>query len=475
MSRPLPVSVEAEQAVLGAILMNNDAFELVSGIVHPDDFSEEIHSAFFRAITDMMSAGRVVTPINLIPSFQGVSLGEISAKDYIIRLATEAVSVVNAPDYARTIADLANRRRLIGTGNDLVEAAYVSPIHVRPAELAASAIENLDAVIIESAKTPPRISIGRAAQIVVDRMEAASRGEKADMVSTGLRELDRKLNGGIEPGELVLLAGRPGMGKSALAVSLSLNVSQRDEGVCFYSLEMTAAPLASRALSALCYDKHSPIEYRDMRGGKALSDEKLERLALAQRELAALPFIVEEQGGLTLSQISQRTRRLQGRMKADGRELRLVVIDHLGLVSAQTRYRDSREREVAEISKGMKVLAKELGVAVIALAQLNRQVETRKLEDRRPMLSDLRESGSLEQDADTVIGLFRESYYLESSKSETDVARFYTVQNDIEALLLKSRQGPTGVARLFCAIGSNMVSDPMLHELSAPMFAEEYA
>jgi replicative DNA helicase len=460
--RALPISIEAEQAVLGAIMMNNAAFESVSGILSAEHFSEEIHAGIYTAMSDMISEGRVASPINLIPSFEGVQLSpEVSARQYIANLAGGAVSVVNAIDYARTIVDLSNRRTLITTARDLIEAAFVSPIHIRAAQLATAAIENLDAVIVEEATGSPRVTIAQAADDVIARVQAAAQGDPADILATGLHDLDQRMNGGIEPGELVLLAGRPSMGKSAVALSIALNVASREVdqgGVAFFSLEMQAAPLASRAISALCYFANAPIEYRDMRGGTALSSERIGRMVDAQRLLRSMPIVIEQQAALTLSQISQRARRIQGRMLTNGVRLRLIVVDHLGLIGTHKRD-NSREREVSDISKGLKSLAKDLGVAVLALAQLNRKIDERKLSDRRPMLSDLRESGSLEQDADTVIGLFRESYYLQASQDRDDVERFYNVKNNLEALLLKSRQGPTGIAQLFCAIGSNAVHD----------------
>jgi replicative DNA helicase len=460
---PLPASIETEQAVLGAVLMNNDAFDGVSQILRAEHFSEELHAMFWEAICELMAAGRMATPVNLAPSFRGLSIpadgGPVPASVYIANLASQAVTVVGALDYARTIVDLSHRRALISTARDLIEAATSSPISVRPSELATSAIENLDAVIVESAVRSARIHIGSAAARVIERLEAAARGEKTPIVSTGIGDLDRKLGGGFEPGELILLAGRPGMGKSAIALSVAMNVARAGGGVGFFSLEMTEDPLAMRALSTLCFHETHRIEYRTMRGGEVLNDAKLERLVDAQRLLERLPIIIEPQAGVTLAQIVQRARRMAGRMLVEGHELKLLIVDHLGLIRSTSKKNDSREREVALISMGLKQAAKDLGVPVLALAQLSRQVEGRKISDKRPGLSDLRESGSLEQDADTVIGLFRESYYLAQQNDEESAQRCQEVENDLEAILLKTRMGPNGMARLFCAIGSNYVCD----------------
>ncbi|WP_460452601.1 replicative DNA helicase, partial [Alsobacter sp. SYSU BS001988] len=265
--------------------------------------------------------------------------------------------------------------------------------------------------------------------------------------------------GGFYPGQLVILAGRPGMGKTTLALAIALNAA-RENGVFCCSLEMSAEELAERALAALAFDgRRTALTYRRIAEAASLSNDEVERLHHAKGRMANLHLQIEQQPGMTLGQVSARARQWKARCERAGAQLRLIVVDHIGLVRPSTRYAGNRVNEVSEISGGLKALAKELGCTVMALSQLSREVERR--DDKRPVLSDLRDSGSIEQDADVVIAAYREGYYLERLPNLTpeQEQRLFDAQDQIEIEVLKQRQGPTGRFQLFASLPCNAVAE----------------
>jgi replicative DNA helicase len=275
-------------------------------------------------------------------------------------------------------------------------------------------------------------------------------------ISTGLTTLDAK-TGGYQRGELTIVAGRPGMGKSGFGIS---SARQSGAAVHYFSLEMTPEALTARALTDAIYDHRDPVAYFDVIAGRFADDAQAQRIIDAQRELR-LPIKIDAQAGLSVQQIAARARRQQQFLQRKGEDdLDLVVVDHLHLVRASDRYRGNRVSELTEISAGLKALAKELNVAVVALAQLNRSLESR--DDKRPTLSDLRDSGSIEQDADLVLLLYREAYYLDRpcAKPKDDdarVARLIEVRNKLEIDVAKARNGPTGIVPLFYDVACNAI------------------
>lgn len=465
-ARQPPHNLSAEQAVLGAILMNNDVIESMSSFLREDHFHFREHQEIFGAAIEIFNEGKAATPVSLRMYLSTDQFPEqMTAQQYLARLAVESVPASLAMDYARLLVDLAHRRQIASSCSIAADLAYTAPPTFKPAQMASSVIDELDSIIVKSAAAIPRMSLGQAAERAIKAAQDTAAGKPHPGISTGLRTLDRRLGGGLMPGELVIIAGRPGAGKTALMISAGINVSKRGEGVLAVSLEMGAEELGQRAVSSLCYRPNDPIEYQQIRRAKELTDRQFERMVDAQRDLADVPFVIEWRGGLMLSQIGTIARRVAAQLKAKGTELRLLVVDHLGLIKASTKYNSSREREVAEISMGLKVLAKELGIPVVALAQLSRAVEARQ--DKRPMLSDLRESGSIEQDADVVIGLYRAAYYLKGKDNLTDEERLYLLdhENEMEAIILKNRAGPTSTVPLACFIGSNVISDPVLDHM----------
>src|ERR1700733_3553075 len=457
--RTAPHNIELEQALLGAILVNNEAFYRVSDFLEPRHFFEPIHQKVFEVAASLVRVGKAATPITLKTFLPGdLDVGGLTASQYLARLAAEATTVINAADYGRTIYDLAIRRSLIGIGEDLVNAAYDSPVDSSPR----NQIESAERGLYELAETG-RYDGGfqRFAQALTTAVEMAAhayqRDGKLSGLATGLKDLDRMM-GGLQKSDLLILAGRPGMGKTALATNLAYNVARAWEGnvrpdgrvesvnggiVGFFSLEMSAEQLATRIIA----EQSEIASYRIRRGEIEPSD--FDRIAEAARDMEQIPLYIDETGGLSIAQLAARARRLKRQ-----RGLDLVVVDYIQLLSGSSRRaQEGRVQEVTEITTNLKALAKELNVPIVALSQLSRQVENR--EDKRPQLSDLRESGSIEQDADVVMFVFREEYYLKNREPRPGSEEHFKWQSDMEAvhgraevILGKQRHGPTGTVQL---------------------------
>lgn len=466
----LPHNLEAEQALLGAILVNAEALDVVDGICDADDFAEPLHRTVFAEAKAMRGRGSGTVSYPLLVAALGSSLAGaelapgVTAQAYLARLVAEATTVVNAPDYAREIADQAARRSLVATAYRILDQLGTGTASTaETGAVAAEAIEALDRVLQARSRTAtPRVSLRVAAADALGGVEQAMRrGTGLAGASWGIPALD-KATLGLCPGELVVVAGRPGMGKTALATAIALKTAKAGNGVYDVSLEMTAAPIALRALCAEASAFGDPIPYKDAAKGfpdaaPEMREAMLARLAEAELAIAGRPIEIEQEAGLTLSQIAARARHAAKTLERRGAALKVVIVDHLGLVRASDRYSGSRVNEVSEISAGLKVLAKSLDVCVVALCQLNRQVEAR--DDKRPKLSDLRDSGSIEQDADVVIGLYREAYYL-GQRADLDAEalnRLAAAEKRLEAHVLKQRMGDVTTVHLYCDIATNVV------------------
>jgi replicative DNA helicase len=457
--RVAPHNIEVEQALLGAILINNDAFYRVSDFLEPQHFYEPVHKRLFELIGGLIRAGKIATPITLktfLPS--DLEIAGLTASQYLARLAAEATTVINASDYGRTIYDLALRRALIIIGEELVNAAYDAAPDSAPRDQ----IEEAERSLYELAETG-RYDSGfqRFAQALTTAVDMAAhayqRDGKLSGLATGLGDLDRTL-GGLQNSDLVILAGRPGMGKTALATNIAYNIARawagqvRADGhmqttnggiVGFFSLEMSAEQLATRIIAEQTGIASSTIR----RGGITEADfEKIKDMAA---ELQNLPFYIDDTGGLSVAQLAARARRLKRQ-----RGLDLLVIDYIQLLQGSShRAQQGRVQEVTEITTSLKALAKELNVPILALSQLSRQVESR--DDKRPQLSDLRESGSIEQDADVVLFVFREEYYVKNREPRPGTEEYFKWQADMDAvhrkadvIIGKQRHGPTGTVTM---------------------------
>jgi replicative DNA helicase len=462
-----PHNAEIEAALLGAVLTNNRAYERIGDFLRPDHFYEPVHGRIYAAVEKLIEQGQIASPLTLKHYFEkDEALSAVGGSQYLFDLAASVVTVINAADYGRTIHDLFLRRELIELGEDVVNDAYEPDID-KPAN---GQIETAEQRLYDLANSGELergfVSLGDAARMAVESAEEAFRRDSHVVgVTTGLKDLDLKL-GGLHPSDLVILAGRPSMGKTALATNIAFNAAEAfservDESgrtitdgghVLFFSLEMSAEQLAARILS-----EQAEIPSDAIRRGDIGSDE-FNRLVVASQKLHRLPLYIDDSPALTISGLRTRARRLKRQQK-----LHMIVVDYLQLLHPSPgRRSENRVQEISEITRGLKTLAKELEVPVLALSQLSRQVENR--EDKRPQLADLRESGSIEQDADVVMFIFREEYYLEkgqplqgleesqdkfSNRSEQWAERLEHVRNTASVIIAKQRHGPVGTIDLY--------------------------
>ena len=455
----LPKNIEAEQALLGALLANNKVYEKISEILTPEHFSDPIHAQIYEVISKLITKGRVADVITLKNYFeQNGTLNEVGGHKYLIKLADSATPLTDAEYYAQFIYDKYLRRELINIGCNIATDAAKEDIDSE----ASAQIENAEKKLYDLATVGEAskgfITFSSAMQDSVNRIETAfQKGGKLSGLPTGLDDLDNKI-GGLNDSDLIIIAGRPAMGKTALATNIAYNVAEYmaqeksitpdKKGVAFFSLEMSADQLASRILSTV-----TQTNGHDMRVGK-IDKAQFTRLAAAVRELESIPLYIDDTPGLNINAIRSRARRLK---RAHG--LGLIVIDYIQLITGtgSKKSEGNRVQEVSEISRGLKILAKELQVPVIALSQLNRSVESR--EDRKPQMADLRESGSIEQDADIVLFVFRENYYIANNvpaqrENETPekfqqrydnwIIRCKETAGRAEVIVGKHRHGTTG-------------------------------
>jgi replicative DNA helicase len=458
-------NVEIEQELLGAILNHGGAvIDAIDPIISVADFHEPVHRTLYASFVDAHAKGRGIAltlAIAALGADAGVELLEgVTVGQYVARVAASATTPGRAIDYAKLIREFAQRREIVGV-MDAIQGGIAA--NLAPAEIAGAGIDALDGIVsANTSATASCMDLGEAAYVAVEKaIEARQNPGKITGISTGLADIDAKTSG-LQRGELLILAGRPGMGKSALGVCIATAVAQSNIPAIYFSLEMGAPSLAYRALADLCFDHQDPLEYFRIARGE-LSDAQLDRVVEAQRKLRSLPLVIDQQDGLTVSQIAARARKRNLQLARKGQRLGVIFVDHLHLIKASSRYSGNRVGEVTEISGGLKALAKELDVAVVALAQLNRTVETREV--KRPTLADLRDSGSIEQDADVIIFLFREAYYLQHpitndvAEDDKRIGRLMQVEHDLEANIAKQRSGPVGAVRLFCSIGANAIRD----------------
>jgi replicative DNA helicase len=456
--RVSPHNAEAERQLLGAIIVNNETYYRVSDFLEPGHFFIAPHREIYEKAGTLIKAGKVASPVTLKTFFpQDAKIADLPAAQYLVRLAADATSIINAEDYGRAIYDLAIRRNLIRIGEDMVNIAYDAPIDMPPT----AQIDDAERRLFELAETGRSdagfVSFGDALTSTIEMAAAAYQREGAlSGLSSGLRDLDA-LMGGLQPSDLIVLAGRPAMGKTSLATNIAYNVAEaymaeeQPDGtikavnggvVGFFSLEMSAEQLATRIISEQTEISSSKIRRGD------ISEHDFEKLVAASQTMQTVPLHVDQTGGISIAQLSARARRLKRQ-----RGLDLLIVDYIQLLSGSSKNQGNRVQEITEITTGLKALAKELNVPIIALSQLSRQVEAR--DDKRPILSDLRESGSIEQDADVVMFVFREEYYLAKTMPEegTDdyvkwMDKLDRVRNRAEVIIAKQRHGPTGTANL---------------------------
>ena len=460
-TRTPPHNIEAEQALLGSILVNNVAYEKVGEILQPEHFYDPVHGRIYGAVATLINRGQIADSKTLRGLFNDdPALANLGGAQYLADLAASVITIINAEDYARLVHDLYLRRQLIVLGEDVVNGAYRHDLD----EPAKNQIEVTEQRLFELARTG-EIDRGfiKLEKALVASLRMAEEAHKRDShvtgVTTGLRDLDRKM-GGLQRSDLVILAGRPSMGKTALATNIAFNAakafhdSDGKEGaaVAFFSLEMSSEQLATRLLG-----EQSQVPSDKIRRGEIKTDD-FSKFLEAAKIMSRAPLYIDDTPALSVAALRTRARRL----KRIAPNLGAIIIDYLQLLhGTSNKSGDNRVQEVSEITRGLKALAKELDIPVVALSQLSRAVEMR--EDKKPQLSDLRESGSIEQDADVVMFVYREEYYHSRSeptqRPDENEGKFndrYSnwqkrgaeISNIAEVIIAKQRHGPIGTVQL---------------------------
>jgi replicative DNA helicase len=456
--RLAPHNVEAEQALLGAILVNNEAFYRVSDFLAPEHFYEPIHREIYEICGKIIRAGKTATPITVKTFLPETLIADVTMPQYLVRLATEATTVINAADYGQTIYDLAIRRSLILIGEEMTSTAYSSAVE----ETAQKQIEEAEKQLFDLAEKGRydggfqgfNTALEAAIQMAA---EAYGRDGTLSGMATGLTDLDRMM-GGLQKSDLIIIAGRPGSGKSSLATNIAFHVARSWKGeitpdghrkttdggqVGLFSLEMSAEQLATRILA-----EQAQIPSSDIRRGN-IHESQFSRLVETSSLMSAMPLYIDDTGGLSIHQLAARARRLKRQKGLD-----LLIIDYIQLLSGSSRKaNENRVQELTEITTTLKALAKELDVPIVGLAQLSRAVEQR--DDKHPQLADLRDSGSIEQDADVVLFIYREEYYLKNKEPKEGTPEHLAWQGEMEkvhgraeVIIGKQRHGPTGTVQL---------------------------
>ena len=443
--KELPNNIEAEQSVIGSILVSNDIFDDVSPIINYTKFYDPIHQKIFLAIENLISKGMLANPITLKNYFENdKNLIELEGHEYLVKITKFSTSLRQAIEYAKIIYDMHVRRELIKISEATIDNASNKNIDM-PGE---KIIEDSEKLLFDLAERGSFSKSFVKFDIALNQtIEMASRAFKSTEgivgVPTGLTDLDDRL-GGLHNQDLVIIGGRPSMGKTALATNIAFHAAKniQDKGlkssVAFFSLEMSSEQLSTRILS-----EQSRIKSNDIRRGK-ISEEQFDKFIETSKNISELPLYIDETPAISIAAISNRARRIKRLFGCE-----LVVVDYIQLMRATNIRNEGRVQEISEITQGLKAIAKELNVPVLAVSQLSRAVEQR--DDKKPQLSDLRESGSIEQDADVVMFVYREAYYLERKEprpATVEHAEWQVNMNEIsnlaEIMISKQRHGPTG-------------------------------
>jgi len=446
-AKELPNNIEAEQIILGSILVNNEIFDEISNIINENIFFDPIHQKIYSYISVLISKGLLATPITLKNYLENdQSLKDIGGSDYIAKLTKLSGSILQTRDFAKLIYDLYLRRKLIELSGETLSEANNKNLETSAEQLIEKTEKKLFDLAERGKFDRSYISFQNALIETVAMAQKAFKNDEGIVgVPTGLKDLDERL-GGLHSSDLLIIAGRPSMGKTALATNIAFhaakNILEKKAGkssVAFFSLEMSSEQLSTRILS-----EQTRIKSNDIRRGKITEDE-LERFIETSKTIAELPLYIDETPAIKISTLANRARRIKRLHGID-----MIVVDYIQLMTTGNYKYDGRVQEIGEITQGLKALAKELNVPVLALSQLSRAVEQR--EDKKPQLSDLRESGSIEQDADVVMFVYRPEYYLEKSEPQAGTAEHITwqekmsqIHNQAQIIIGKQRHGPTGV------------------------------
>lgn len=438
-----PHSVQAEQALLGALFLNNDAMGFVSGILEPEHFHEEIHERIFRVVVNEIQHGRKATPVSVLNMLPSEAAPGIGMSHYVAQLFGEATSVLNAPDYARTIRDHAVMRSILRVGDELMASRDRG---IPPDEALQLAFDGMDA--IRGALAGNEVHRGLIGDLALRVLEQ----DTGFAVPTTLTDFDVMIGGGLRTGRLYVMGGRPGMGKTVWMCTVSRRLARAGTGVSIFSLETDNREIAARMIADELARTDWPVPYRCILANQ-LNGAEYERVAKGAQALDGFPILIDETPGLTIADIEARARMDRDRFGKQNIALRVVMIDYLGLIRRGDRYRGRTVDEIGEITLAAKGMSKRLNVAVVMFAQLNRSVESR--DDKRPGMADLRDSGNIEQDADVVAMLYRPQYYIERSveyrnKTAEADAQFAAAANKLEMIIGKNRLGPAATIDLWC-------------------------
>ena len=441
--KELPNNIEAEQSVIGSILVSNEIFDDISTIISNSNFYDPMHQKIFSAIENLIYKGMLANPITLKNYFENEK-DDLNVPEYLIKITKFSTSIRQAIEYSKIIYDMFVRRELIKISEQTIDSAKENDLDKSGQNI----IENSERLLFDLAEkgsfSSSLIKFDDAMKQTIEMASAAYKNEGGIVgVPTGLRDLDDKL-GGLHQSDLIIIAGRPSMGKTSLATNISFNAAKhiQDSGkkssIAFFSLEMSSEQLSTRILS-----EQSRIGSNDIRRGR-ISDEQFDQFLETSKNIAELPLFIDETPALSIAAMSNRARRIKRLYGLD-----MIVVDYIQLMKGTTNNKDGRVQEISQITQGLKAIAKELGVPVLALSQLSRQVEQR--DDHKPQLSDLRESGSIEQDADVVMFVYREGYYLqrkEPREATVEHAEWQAKMNEVahlaEIIIGKQRHGPIG-------------------------------
>ena len=442
----LPNNIEAEQSVIGSILVSNEIFDEINILITNKNFYDPMHQKIFSAIEKLIYSGMLANPITLKNYFEKEK-DEINVPDYLVKITKFSTSSRQTIEYSKLIYDLYVKRELIKISENVIDTAKLNDLD----NDGQSIIENYEKLLFDLAEkgsfTSSLVKFDEAMKMTIEMASNAYKNEEGIVgVPTGLTDLDDRL-GGLHKSDLLIIAGRPSMGKTALATNIAFNAAKkiqedgRKSTIAFFSLEMSSEQLSTRILA-----EQSRIKSNDIRRGR-ISEEQFDKFIETSKNISELPLYIDETPAISIAALSNRARRIKRLYGLD-----MVVVDYIQLMKA-SNFREGRVQEISEITQGLKALAKELSVPVLALSQLSRAVESRDI--KKPQLSDLRESGSIEQDADVVMFVYREAYYLEKLEprpATVEHAEWQSKMNEIsnlaEIIIGKQRHGPTGNVRL---------------------------
>ena len=438
----LPNNIEAEQSVIGTLLVSNEIFDEINIIVSSKNFYDPMHQKIFSAIENLIYKGMLANPITLKNYFENEK-DDINIPDYLVKITKFSTSSRQTIEYSKIIYDMFVRRELIKISEGTIDSAKLKDLNISGQNI----IENSEKLLFDLAEkgsfNSSLVKFDEALKFTIEMASNAYKNEEGIVgVPTGLTDLDDRL-GGLHKSDLVIIAGRPSMGKTALATNIAFNAAKKlqesgkKSSIAFFSLEMSSEQLSTRILA-----EQSRIKSNDIRRGR-ISDEQFDKFIETSKNISELPLFIDETPAISIAAVSNRARRIKRLFGLD-----MIVVDYIQLMRA-INTKDGRVQEISEITQGLKAIAKELSVPVLALSQLSRAVEMR--DDKKPQLSDLRESGSIEQDADVVMFVFREAYYLERKEPRPATvehaewqAKMNEVSNLAEIMISKQRHGPTG-------------------------------